>query len=176
MQWPNAVNPLFSIQWNSSCFSCSCCLVVLRRSRSCAWRRASLTGRQRSPACSWKVSAAPTYVTPPLPDHYLLCKGWESPGTMIRFRFRGQRFDSKTIIDATIFLMYIYMHDFQKYIYTSEFATRFANHFLLLWWPFKTINRWITLANILYSIKFPQAERSFLQQVNRMLQQANTLN
>ena len=40
---------------------------------------------------------------PPLPDHYLLCKGWESPGTMIRFRFRGQRFDSEIIIDATIF-------------------------------------------------------------------------
>ena len=46
-----------------------------------------------------------------------------APHDLIRFQFRGQRFDSKTIIDATIFLMFISMRNFLKYIYTSEFAT-----------------------------------------------------
>ena len=40
-------------------------------------------------------------------------------------------------------LMYISMLDFSKNnIYTSEFA----NHFILLWWSLKTINRLITLS------------------------------
>ena len=42
----------------------------------------------------------------------------------IRFRLWGQRFDSEAIIDATNFFMYISMRDFQKYIYTSGFATQ----------------------------------------------------
>ena len=39
-------------------------------------------------------------------------------------------------LDATILFMYVSMQDFQKYLYiylyTSEFSTQFANHFLLV--------------------------------------------
>ena len=42
--------------------------------------------------------------------------GLLAPHDSIWIWFRGQRFDAKTIIDATIFLTYISMCDFQKYI------------------------------------------------------------
>lgn len=42
---------------------CGFCLFSLRQSRSWGWLRVSLTGRQRSPACCWRASAAPMYVT-----------------------------------------------------------------------------------------------------------------
>ena len=45
--------------------------------------------------------------------------GWESLESLAidRFRFRGQRFDSNAKCK-------------ENYIYASEFATQFANHFL----------------------------------------------
>ena len=55
-------------------------------------------------------------------------KGWESLGTS-RFDSDYEVNDSilkrlSMHLDATIFFMHIYMRDFQKYIYTSEFATQ----------------------------------------------------
>ena len=69
---------------------------------------------------SWAGGMEPEHSVPPSRRVVSRDGNLLAPQDSIRFRFRGQRFDSKTIIDATFFLM----QDFLKYTYTSEFATQ----------------------------------------------------